>query len=97
MVLTVWRHCLNTILEALKQLKPFIKAEGTITAGNASGVNDDACALLIAFKAAAVEHGLTLKARIVAMATTGVEPRIMDFSPAPARKKVFALAGLTLY
>lgn len=97
MVLIIWRHCPNATLEALNQLKPFIKVEGTITAGNASGVNDDACALLIASKATAVEHGLTLKARIVAMATIGVEPRIMDFYPAPATKKVFALAGLTLY
>lgn len=86
----------NTTLEALNQLKPFVKAEGTITAGNASGVNDGACALLIASKAAAAEHGLTLKAKIVAMATAGVEPRIMGFAPAPATKKVLALAGLTL-
>ena len=86
----------STTLEALNQLKPFVKAEGTITAGNASGVNDGACALLIASKAAAVEHGLTLKAKIVAMATAGVEPRIMGFAPAPATKKVLALAGLTL-
>tara|TARA_R110002020_G_scaffold178657_6_gene371720 strand:- start:3171 stop:4403 length:1233 start_codon:yes stop_codon:yes gene_type:complete len=86
----------STTLEALNQLKPFVKAEGTITAGNASGVNDGACALLIASKAAAAEHGLTLKAKIVAMATAGVEPRIMGFAPAPATKKVLALAGLTL-
>ena len=86
----------NTTLEALNQLKPFVKSEGTITAGNASGVNDGACALLIASKAAAAEHGLTLKAKIVAMATAGVEPRIMGFAPAPATKKVLALAGLTL-
>ena len=86
----------STTLEALNQLKPFVKAEGTITAGNASGVNDGACALLIASKAAAVEHGLTLKAKIVAMATAGVEPRIMGFAPAPATKKVLALAGLSL-
>lgn len=86
----------STTLEALNQLKPFVKAEGTITAGNASGVNDGACALLIASKAAAAEHGLTLKAKIVAMATAGIEPRIMGFAPAPATRKVLALAGLTL-
>ena len=86
----------STTLEALNQLKPFVKAEGTITAGNASGVNDGACALLIASKAAAVEHGLTLKAKIVAMATAGVEPRIMGFAPAPATKKVLGIAGLSL-
>lgn len=86
----------STTLEALNKLKPFVKADGTITAGNASGVNDGACALLIASKAAAEENGLTPKARIVAMATAGVEPRIMGFAPAPATKKVLALAGLTL-
>lgn len=86
----------NTTLEALTKLKPFVKADGTITAGNASGVNDGACALLIASKAAAEANGLTPKAKIIAMATAGVEPRIMGFAPAPASKKVLQMAGLTL-
>lgn len=86
----------STTLEALSKLKPFVKADGTITAGNASGVNDGACALLIASKEAAEKNGLVPKARIVAMATAGVEPRIMGFAPAPATKKVLEIAGLTL-
>lgn len=86
----------STTIEALSKLKPFVKADGTITAGNASGVNDGACALLIASKEAAEKNGLVLKARIVAMATAGVEPRIMGFAPAPATKKVLEIAGLTL-
>ena len=86
----------STTLEALRKLKPFVKADGTITAGNASGVNDGACALLIASKEAAEKNGLVPKARIVAMATAGVEPRIMGFAPAPATKKVLEVAGLTL-
>ncbi|WP_201529365.1 3-oxoadipyl-CoA thiolase [Psychrobacter frigidicola] len=86
----------STTLEALNKLKPFVKEGGTITAGNASGVNDGACALLIASKAAAEKNGLIPKARIVAMATAGVEPHIMGFAPAPATKKVLALAGLSL-
>ncbi|SJM72999.1 3-oxoadipyl-CoA thiolase [Psychrobacter piechaudii] len=86
----------STTIEALSKLKPFVKADGTITAGNASGVNDGACALLIASKEAAEKNGLVPKARIVAMATAGVEPRIMGFAPAPATKKVLEIAGLTL-
>nr|WP_155587432.1 3-oxoadipyl-CoA thiolase [Psychrobacter sanguinis] len=86
----------NTTLEALQKLKPFVKSDGTITAGNASGVNDGACALLIASKAAANDNGLEPKARVVAMATAGVEPRIMGFAPSPATKKVLKMTGLTL-
>ena len=86
----------STTLEALRKLKPFVKADGTITAGNASGVNDGACALLIASKEAAEKNGLVPKARIVAMATAGGEPRIMGFAPAPATKKVLEIAGLSL-
>ncbi|WP_313205750.1 3-oxoadipyl-CoA thiolase [Psychrobacter faecalis] len=86
----------STTFELLNKLKPLISADGTITAGNASGVNDGACALLIASKAAAEAHGLTPKARIVAMATAGVEPRIMGFAPAPATRKVLELAGLNI-
>lgn len=86
----------NTTFELLSKLKPLVSVDGTITAGNASGVNDGSCALLIASKAAAEAHGLTPKARIVAMATAGVEPRIMGFAPAPATKKVLELAGLSI-
>lgn len=86
----------NTTFEVLSKLKPLISADGTITAGNASGVNDGACALIIASKAAAEAHGLSPKARIVAMATAGVEPRIMGFAPAPATRKVLELAGLSI-
>ena len=86
----------STTFELLSKLKPLISADGTITAGNASGVNDGACALIIASKAAAEAHGLSQKARIVAMATAGVEPRIMGFAPAPATRKVLELAGLSI-
>jgi 3-oxoadipyl-CoA thiolase len=86
----------STTFELLNKLKPLVSADGTITAGNASGVNDGACALLIASKAAAEAHGLTPKARIVAMATAGVEPRIMGFAPAPATRKVLELTGLSI-
>src|SRR5262252_2763603 len=86
----------DTTLEALAKLKPIVKPDGTITAGNASGVNDGACALLLASEAAAKRHGLTPKARIVAAAAAGVAPRIMGMGPAPATRKVLAKAGLSL-
>ncbi len=86
----------DTTLEALAKLKPVVKPDGTITAGNASGVNDGACALLLASEAAAKRHGLTPKARVVAAATAGVAPRIMGMGPAPASRKVLAKAGLSL-
>ncbi|MDO8789042.1 MAG: 3-oxoadipyl-CoA thiolase [Sulfuritalea sp.] len=86
----------DTTLEQLAKLKGINGAELTVTAGNASGVNDGACALLIASEAAAKMHGLTPRARIVAMATAGVAPRIMGFGPAPAVKKLLALTGLRL-
>ncbi len=86
----------STTLEGLAKLKTPFRAGGSVTAGNASGVNDGACALLIASKEAAEKNGLTPKARIVAMATAGLEPRIMGFGPAPASKKVLEKAGLTL-
>jgi len=86
----------DTTLEQLAKLKGINGAELSVTAGNASGVNDGACALLIASEAAAKAHGATPKARIVAMATAGVAPRIMGFGPAPAVKKLLALTGLTL-
>ena len=86
----------STTLEGLAKLKAPFREGGSVTAGNASGVNDGACALLIASKEAAEKNGLTPKARVVAMATAGLEPRIMGFGPAPAAKKVLAKAGLTL-
>ncbi len=89
-------HPRQTNLEALAKLKPIVRADGTITAGNASGVNDGACALLVASEAAAKEQGLTPRARVVAMATAGVEPRIMGIGPAPASQKALALAGLSI-
>ena len=89
-------HPRETSLEVLAKLKPIVKPEGTVTAGNASGVNDGACALLLADEATAAKNGLTPKARVVGMATAGVAPRIMGMGPAPATQKVLALTGLTL-
>ncbi len=86
----------STTLEDLAKLKAPFRAGGSVTARNASGVNDGACALLIASAEAAKANGLTPKARIVAMATAGLEPRIMGFGPAPAARKVLDKAGLTL-
>ncbi|SES12698.1 3-oxoadipyl-CoA thiolase [Sphingobium sp. YR768] len=86
----------DTTADQLAKLKGVVRVDGSVTAGNASGVNDGACALLIASEAAARGHGLTPRARIVAMATAGVAPRIMGMGPAPATRKVLALAGLTL-
>ncbi|EAR60007.1 3-oxoadipyl-CoA thiolase [Neptuniibacter caesariensis] len=86
----------STTLEGLAKLKAPFREGGSVTAGNASGVNDGACALLIASKEAAEKNGLTPKARIVGMATAGLEPRIMGFGPAPATKKVLEKTGLTL-
>jgi acetyl-CoA acyltransferase len=85
-----------TTLEALSKLKGVVKPEGTVTAGNSSGINDGACALLLAGESAAKKHGLTPRARIVAAAAAGVAPRIMGMGPAPATKKVLAKADLTL-
>jgi acetyl-CoA C-acetyltransferase len=89
-------HPRETSLEALAKLKPIVRADGTVTAGNASGVNDGACALLLASEAAAARHGLTPRARIVGMATAGVPPRIMGIGPAPATRRVLELTGLSL-
>jgi 3-oxoadipyl-CoA thiolase len=86
----------DTTLDALAKLKGVVKPEGTVTAGNASGVNDGACALLLASGAAARKHGLTPKARVVAAASAGVAPRIMGMGPAPATRKVLAKASLAL-
>src|SRR5467141_4727583 len=86
----------DTTLEALSKLKPVVKPDGTITAGNASGVNDGACALLLASETALKRHGLTPRARVVASAAAGVAPRIMGMGPVPATRKVLAKAGLSL-
>ena len=86
----------QTTLDGLASLPTPFRADGTVTAGNASGVNDGACALLVASEDAARRHGLTPRARVVAMATAGVAPRIMGVGPAPATRKVLAKAGLDL-
>jgi acetyl-CoA acetyltransferase family protein len=89
-------HPRATSLEVLAKLKPIVRPDGTVTAGNASGVNDGACALLLSDEKTAAKNGLTPKARIVGMATAGVAPRVMGIGPAPATQKVLALTGLTL-
>ncbi|HEX9347268.1 MAG TPA: 3-oxoadipyl-CoA thiolase [Gemmatimonadales bacterium] len=89
-------HPRETSLEALAKLRGVVKPDGTVTAGNASGVNDGACALLLASEAAAAKNHLTPRARVVAMATAGVPPRIMGMGPAPATRRVLALTGLRL-
>jgi len=89
-------HPRATSLEALAKLKGVVRPDGSVTAGNASGVNDGACALLLADEASAAKHGLTPKARVVGMATAGVAPRVMGMGPAPATLKVLAQTGLTL-
>ncbi|AUX36772.1 acetyl-CoA acetyltransferase [Sorangium cellulosum] len=86
----------DTSLEGLAKLKPFVKDGGTVTAGNASGINDGACAVLLASEAAAERFALTPRARVVAVAVAGVAPRIMGIGPVPATRKVLALAGLTI-
>ncbi|WP_157264224.1 3-oxoadipyl-CoA thiolase [Azohydromonas aeria] len=89
-------HPRQTSLEALAKLKGVVRPDGTVTAGNASGVNDGACALILASEEAAARQGLTPRARVVGMATAGVAPRIMGIGPAPATRKVLALTGLSL-
>src|SRR5437773_949910 len=89
-------HPRETSLDALAKLKGVVQPDGTVTAGNASGVNDGACALLLANEASAARHGLTPRARVVGMATAGVAPRIMGMGPAPATRKVLELTGLSL-
>lgn len=86
----------ETTLEGLAKLKPIVKSNGTITAGNASGVNDGACALLLASEAGVKRHGLVPKARVVAAAVAGVAPRIMGMGPVPASRKALAKANLAL-
>ena len=89
-------HPRETSLEALAKLKPIVRPDGTVTAGNASGVNDGACALLLASESAAAKNGLTPRARVVGMACAGVAPRIMGIGPAPASQRVLAMTGLSL-
>ncbi|NDC61307.1 MAG: 3-oxoadipyl-CoA thiolase [Betaproteobacteria bacterium] len=89
-------HPRATSLEELAKLKGVVRPDGTVTAGNASGVNDGACALLIASEAEAAKHGLTPKARVVGMATAGVAPRVMGIGPAPATLRLLAQTGLNL-
>jgi acetyl-CoA acyltransferase len=86
----------DTTAAMLAKLKGVVRPDGTVTAGNASGVNDGACAVLLASEAAAGKYGLTPRARVLAMATVGLAPRIMGFGPAPATRKVLAMAGLSL-
>jgi acetyl-CoA acetyltransferase family protein len=89
-------HPRETSLDALARLKAIVRPDGTVTAGNASGVNDGACALLLADEATAARQGLTPRARVVGMATAGVPPRVMGIGPAPATQRVLALTGLKL-
>lgn len=89
-------HLRNTSLEALAKLRGVVRPDGTVTAGNASGVNDGACALVLADEATAAKHGLTPRARVVGMAMAGVAPRIMGIGPAPATQKLLAQTGISL-
>jgi 3-oxoadipyl-CoA thiolase len=86
----------ETTLEALAKLKPVVRADGTVTAGNASGVNDGAAAMFLASEAAAKRHGLTPPARVLGMATAGVEPVVMGIGPVPACRKLLARLGLSI-
>ncbi|PZU66599.1 MULTISPECIES: 3-oxoadipyl-CoA thiolase [Sphingobium] len=89
-------HLRATSLEALAKLKPVVKADGTVTAGNASGLNDGAAAMLVASEAAAVTHGLTPRARVIGMAAAGIAPRIMGAGPIEAARKLLARNGMTV-
>ena len=96
MVVSQDEHPRSTSIESLAKLKPVVREGGTVTAGNASGVNDGACAILLASEAIAAQQGLMPCARVVGMAVAGVPPRIMGIGPAPAVQKVLALTNLTL-
>ena len=89
-------HPRETTAESLAKLKGVVSPQGTVTAGNASGVNDGACALILASQAGAVQNHLTPRARVVGMAVAGVPPRVMGIGPAPATEKVLSLTGLKL-
>lgn len=95
-IVEVDEHPRETSLELLAKLRPIVHADGSVTAGNASGVNDGACALLLAGETAIKQHQLTPRARVVGMATAGVAPRIMGMGPAPATRKVLKLCGIGL-
>ncbi|MDP3520274.1 MAG: 3-oxoadipyl-CoA thiolase [Hydrogenophaga sp.] len=95
-VVTQDEHPRATSMEALGKLKGVVRPDGSVTAGNASGVNDGAAAVLLASESAVAKHGLTARARVVGMATAGVPPRVMGIGPAPATQKVMALTGLTV-
>ena len=86
----------GSTIEGLTKLRPIVRSDGTITAGNASGINDGACAMLVASESAVEDHGLTPLARVVAWAAAGVEPRIMGIGPAPAAQRVLRLAGMSI-
>jgi len=86
----------DTTMEGLQKLKPIVKPGGTVTAGNSSGINDGACASLLASKVAAEKYRLTPRARVLATATAGVAPRVMGFAPSPASRKVLAKTGLQI-
>jgi 3-oxoadipyl-CoA thiolase len=94
-VVTADEHPRETSMEALAKLKPIVTPEGTVTAGNASGVNDGACAMILASETAAERHGLTPLARVVGLATAGCAPRVMGIGPVPATRKLFALTRLS--
>jgi len=96
LVVTRDEHPRATTIEALAKLKPVVRADGTVTAGNASGINDGACALIVASADAARRHGLTPRARIVGMASAGVAPRVMGIGPVPAVRKLLQQTGLAL-
>jgi acetyl-CoA acetyltransferase family protein len=96
LILTADGHPRATSLEALAALPPIVAAEGTVTAGNASGVNDGACALLLACEKSAYKYGLKPRARVLGMACAGVPPRVMGMGPAPAARKVLVQTGLTM-
>ena len=95
-VVSADEHPRATTLEALGKLKPIVRPDGTVTAGNASGVNDGACALLLAGEEALKKYGLKARAKILGMATAGVEPRVMGIGPAPATQKLLKRLGLTI-
>ncbi len=96
LVVSVDEHPRETSLEALAKLKGVVRPDGSATAGNASGVNDGACALLLANAEAADQYGLRRRARVVGMATAGVEPRVMGIGPAPATQKLLRQLGMTI-
>jgi 3-oxoadipyl-CoA thiolase len=95
-MVTADEHPRETTMETLAKLKGVVRPDGSVTAGNASGVNDGACAMIIASEAAAKKHGLAPRGRILGMATAGLAPRIMGFGPAPASKKLLSLLGMKI-